>query len=264
MKETSKGLWTVRSVADVSYPKGGNRSAAELEENSFWFAHRREIILDQIHKHRPPGCVVDLGGGNGFMSRALQDAGYDVILVEPGTDGVSVAKARGVANVVHAAFGDLTVPNGTLPSVALFDVLEHIDNDLDFLIDLRARMASGSRLYISVPAYQLLWSQVDVHSGHFRRYTKKSLHQKLVLAGFECEVETYFFMPLVLPLFLGRVIPNLFGRSRGSTQSGAKAEHLVKRSLLKTIMDRLLSLEQRWLKSGRKLFTGSSYWVVAR
>ena len=57
--------------------------------------------------------------------------------------------------------------------IGLFDVLEHIENDKEFLSKLLNKLKKGARIYITVPAHNFLWSEIDRHGGHFRRHNKK-------------------------------------------------------------------------------------------
>src|SRR5260221_290852 len=77
------GLWEARTVSDVSYPECGNELCFAIEESSFWFRHRNNCILEAIKSFPVPGAFFDVGGGNGYVARALQNAGLEVVLVEP-------------------------------------------------------------------------------------------------------------------------------------------------------------------------------------
>ena len=43
-----------------------------------------------MRRFPPPGTVFDVGGGNGFVTLAIQNAGMDAVLVEPGPEGVRI------------------------------------------------------------------------------------------------------------------------------------------------------------------------------
>ncbi len=62
-------------TADISYPLSGHRIMAELEETSFWFNHRNDVLMTAIRRFPPPGPILDVGGGNGYVSLALKRAG---------------------------------------------------------------------------------------------------------------------------------------------------------------------------------------------
>src|SRR5712692_4618252 len=123
------GLWASRTVSDVSYPDGGNEFCFAVEESSFWFRHRNNCILEVVKSFPPPGAFFDVGGGNGYVARAIQNAGLETVLIEPGLSGAQNAHRRGVLNVVRATLEDAGFLPEVFPAVGLFDVVEHIQED---------------------------------------------------------------------------------------------------------------------------------------
>src|SRR5690606_21548140 len=123
----------------------------------------------------PGGPIFDIGGGNGFVARGLAAAGFPAVVIEPGPTGARNAQARGLSPVVCAALDDAGFLPGSVPAAGLFDVLEHIEDDLGAMATLSALLPPGGRVYLTVPAYQWLWSSEDELGGHHRRYTRASL-----------------------------------------------------------------------------------------
>lgn len=102
---TLSGGWTTDGTAGVLYPEVGNATCFAIEDGSFWFEHRNRVILAAVQKFPPANEVIlDVGGGNGFVTKALQDAGFAAVLLEPAEAGTANANARGVRHVVR---GDL-------------------------------------------------------------------------------------------------------------------------------------------------------------
>lgn len=251
-------------MMSVSYPTGGHAACAQLEDGSYWFRHRNLVILDQLRRFPPAGAVWDVGGGNGFVSLALQRAGFETLLVEPGPDGARTASERGVLRVLNSTFEDVAPPAGSVPAVGLFDVLEHIEDDRGFLRTLHAALAPGGRAYLTVPAFPLLWSAEDVQAGHFRRYTMGSLSRVLRDAGFALEFASPFFRPLVLPLFALRTVPSRL-HLRGEVKPATNArEHTAPPGVLGRLFARILDAERTRLSAGHTLAFGTSLIVVAR
>jgi hypothetical protein len=148
--------------------------------------------------------------------------------------------------------------------VGLFDVLEHIKDDSAFLASVRELLRPGGRIYLSVPAFQFLWSRDDEVAGHFRRYTRRSLAKVFRAAGLQVEYLTYFFWFLPLPVGVLRTIPSRVGWRRNPTLRSAKREHTVGRGLTRRLVDWALSPELAWLRRGRTLPFGGSCLAVAR
>ena len=109
--------------------KDGNQSCYQIEDEKFWFQHRNNIIAESVKKYNKEN-VFDVGGGNGFVSKRLQDDGLDAYLIEPGVDGSKNAKNRGVNNVICSTIQDIGIDKKSVYSIGLFDVLEHIKEDI--------------------------------------------------------------------------------------------------------------------------------------
>ena len=183
------GIWYGPDDQDLSYPSGGNEYCFAVEDSSFWFWHRNECIASVVASFPPQdrGTIFDVGGGNGLVSLRLATAGFSVALLEPGRVGVANARNRGLETVICATTHTANFRQHSLPAVGLFDVLEHIEDDLAFLQSIGNLLIEGGRLYATVPAYSFLWSADDAQAGHFRRYAAKDLGHVLQAAGFEIE-----------------------------------------------------------------------------
>lgn len=78
--------------------------------------------------------------------------------------------------------------------VVTCEVLEHIEDDRKFLQKTSELLADGGQLILSVPARMKYWSKDDEIVGHYRRYEKKELYEKLTEAGYsEIEIAAYGF-----------------------------------------------------------------------
>jgi SAM-dependent methyltransferase len=87
------------------------------------------------------------------------------------------------------------------------NVLEHIEDDRATLADMYSLLAPGGRLVLLVPAFQRLYSSLDVHLRHFRRYEKDDLAQKIRDAGFTLDDLRFANRPGILGWWLnGKVL----------------------------------------------------------
>src|SRR5262249_14522534 len=187
------GYWTAGPAEAISSPPEGNDLFFSIEDGSFWFQHRNRVIVEAVRQFPPGGPVFDVGGGNGFVAMGLERAGFPAVVIEPGPAGAVNACRRGLRNVLCVTVEAAGCRPWPLSSVGLFDVLEHIEDDVAFLRSLRRLLKPGGRLYVTVPAFPPLWSAEDEHAGHFRRYTRRSLNEVLERGGFRAECLTYFF-----------------------------------------------------------------------
>jgi SAM-dependent methyltransferase len=85
-------------------------------------------------------------------------------------------------------------------TVVAVNVLEHIREDLAALRGWRdiVRAGGGGHICVFVPAFEFAFSSFDKRYGHYRRYTKETLRDKLLDAGLDLRVLRYFNMPGLL------------------------------------------------------------------
>lgn len=259
------GIYYAKDSSAISYPESGNEYCMQIEQDSFWFNHRNKIICAAVARHSPDKVFFDIGGGNGYVSEALQKEGRKVVLVEPGPVGALNAKKRGINNVICATLDDVQFNKHSIDSAGLFDVIEHIENDAAFLSNLHSYLKDGAMVYITVPAFNFLWSTTDKDAGHYRRYTLSGLKKQLMAQGFDVLYGTYVFSILPLPIFLFRAIPSFFGFSEEySNVKERKKLHSKKKGVLSAVLARIWQWEIDGVKQGKKIFFGGSCFVVAR
>ncbi|RYF96130.1 MAG: class I SAM-dependent methyltransferase [Chitinophagaceae bacterium] len=77
-------------------------------------------------------------------------------------------------------------------TVIALNVVEHIQDDARALDNCKKLLRSNGRLIILVPAYQSLYNSFDLELGHFKRYTRKELAEKMQSAGMDLVHSQYF------------------------------------------------------------------------
>jgi SAM-dependent methyltransferase len=257
-------IWRSSRAAPVAYPEGDHATCFGIEDESFWFRHRNRCILAAVQRHRPAGFILDVGGGNGYVSRALIDAGFDAVLLEPGPDGAQNAKrARRIPQVICATLDEAALGPGTVPAVGLFDVLEHIDDDRGVVEQLHRILVPGGQVYLTVPSFNWLWSGADVDALHFRRYSHASL--AAVFAGhFDILYLTALFGRTVPAILFGRTVPYALGLQRQRTASQFAAEHRAGGAATSALVERILAHEVDKVARGIRQRMGSTLLMVAR
>jgi hypothetical protein len=83
--------------------------------------------------------------------------------------------------------------------ILLMDVIEHVEDEIAFVRELRGRPSVGAdtRFLVTVPAYQSLFSSHDAFLGHYRRYSNRTLRESLEKAGLRVLDIGYFFSSLL-------------------------------------------------------------------
>ena len=236
----------------------------EIEKDSYWFNHRNDIILNFVKKYSSFKNFLDIGGGNGFVSKRLQDEGVPTILLEPGIDGVLNAKNRGVENIIQGSLETIKFNSNSMSSVGIFDVLEHIKDDINFLLKIKTCLKKSGKLYLTVPSYNYLWSKDDNDAGHFRRYSFGGLKDLIESSGFNVIFQTYFFSFLPIPIFLFRTIPSFLGffKNKSGFQRN-KNEHKLNGKISYFFLEKILNWELNRIKKNKKIYFGSSIFLIA-
>ena len=260
------GIYYADSPETISYPDKGNDNCFEIEENSFWFRHRNNCIIEMVKKFPPiqKGSIFDIGGGNGFVSIGLINAGFDIVLVEPGSSGARNAKKRGITHVVCATSQSAKFKHGTLPAIGVFDVVEHIEDDVGFLNHLFELLVPGGMLYLTVPAYKSLWSHEDINAGHFRRYTLSNLISRMGKSGFKVLYSSYIFAYLPFFVFFLRTIPYKLNLIRSTASRSIKKDHSSPDGIGSKILNYLHKWELNKIVGRKTIPFGGSCMVTAK
>ena len=166
-----------------------------LESNHWWFVARRKIIFSAINNLRFPGKIriLEAGCGNGCNLSMLSHFG-EVIAFEKNEGAFERAKSKKIGQIFKAEL-PYDLPKNIKKNfdlIVMLDVLEHIDDDSQSLTTVKNLMKDKGLILITVPAYQWLWSEHDVHHHHIRRYSKSPLKEKLDISGFKVKYISYF------------------------------------------------------------------------
>ena len=235
------------------------RSHAELEDDHWWFKARREIILDQLIKILPPGkdkVIAEIGCGTGGNLKLLNEH-YRVLGVDIAPEAVEYAKARVNCDIFLGDFRDALKNRWQqLDAVILADVLEHVEDDRNFLHDIISCLKEDAFIVITVPAQSFLWSKHDVILGHQRRYSKKSLRslwktrpvREITFSPFN-----FFLFPVIL----------VFRILRANALSSGKSDLKMPSSIINNLLYRIFVAEKTLLKR-ITLPWGVSYLAVLR
>jgi len=148
--------------------------------------------------------------------------GRQVIGIEPSRVGAQVTAETGIPTF-QTTLEKLELPSNSLAAVSVFDVLEHVPDRQSLLHELHRVLQPDGFLVLTVPALPLLWSQFDDDEAHQLRYTRLTLRNELVKAGFSVETIGYMFALTVLPLLLLRALPYRLGMRKSLSDSAGVA-----------------------------------------
>lgn len=147
---------------------------AEAKNYNAYLAH---LVRQQI---AGAARVVDFGAGIGTFAQPFSAAGLDIMGVEPDNAQRQRLLEKGIPCVADIS----EVEDGWADAIYTVNVLEHIEDDRVILRTLHSKLKPGGKLFIYVPAFQLLYSAMDKKVGHCRRYGRAELTNKVKEAGF--------------------------------------------------------------------------------
>lgn len=147
----------------------------------------RKALLSEFSEYLR-GNVLEVGAGVGQMTEALlKKSGIQrFVSIEPdsGFHARLVEKFPAHATV-QGTIEDLK-GEADWDAVVSINVLEHIKNDERELKNYHEQLQkNGGVLCLFVPARMEIYADIDKDFGHFRRYGKEELRQKLERAGFQ-------------------------------------------------------------------------------
>jgi 2-polyprenyl-3-methyl-5-hydroxy-6-metoxy-1,4-benzoquinol methylase len=230
---------------------------ARAEPGHFWFEERRRLISWALGRYFPRArSFCEIGCGTGFVLEALARDHPALALtgIDPYPQALTFAGRR-VPGAQLRRSGVLDDDGDeTYDVVGCFDVLEHIPDDEQALVELTRRLRPGGGLMLTVPQHPRLWSAADEIGHHQRRYRRGDLLGKLRAANLAC-CRVTSFMTLLLPVVALRLV--------SSTREAALAE-LYPSPLANRVGHALLGTERRLIARGVSFPFGSSLLVVAR
>jgi SAM-dependent methyltransferase len=232
----------------------------QAEDRHWWYRGRRKVLERVVEDLRLPARarILDAGCGSGRNMVELARHGT-VTGIELSETSVSLARERGVGEVIAGSVLEMPFEADSFDLAASLDVIEHLEDDLAALRELRRVVAPGGSLLVTVPAYQWLWSGHDEINHHFRRYTRRSLQRAGEQAGWH-QVRTTYFNSLLLPAaILLRVLDRF---SRKTTESSL--DLWVPPAPLNWLLERPLQMEAAMIAHGGRIPAGLSLLAVFR
>lgn len=190
---------------------------AEASEH-FWFISRLALIEDVLHRYVKFGSsLLDIGAGTGYVASYIQSLGYKTSVGDISQKGLEFAVKAGIDSCYLM---DIYKPpfKNKFDAISLFDVIEHLDKDQLALDNVGVMLNRGGKVLITVPAHEWLWNKHDELAGHKRRYTMKSLREKVELSGLKVVYNSYIFRSLVPFLWIRSLLGNkLYSSSKASS-----------------------------------------------
>jgi len=170
------------------------------EDRHWWYQGRRRVLARAIERLDLPENARILDAGCGSGRNIVDLARHGVVTgVELSGTSVELARARATGEVVEGSVMDMPFDDASFDLTVSLDVIEHLEDDVGALRELRRVTKPGGALLVTVPAYQWLWSGHDEVNHHHRRYNRRTLLAPAETAGWHLESSTHF-NSLLLPI----------------------------------------------------------------
>src|SRR4051794_31082908 len=143
------------------------RAMLAFDDRHWWYRGRRRVVAAVLEGAGiPPAArLLDAGAGSGRTLDELARYG-DVAGIELNPLGVEAARRRGHADVRAAPVEAIPHPDASFHLVTCLDVIEHTDDDVRSLRELRRVTRADGCAIVTVPAYPRLWSRHDEVNRH--------------------------------------------------------------------------------------------------
>jgi SAM-dependent methyltransferase len=234
----------------------------ELDEYHWWYRGRRLILLAELSRLPlpRPARVLDAGCGSGRTLLELRRLG-DASGIELSPQAAEIARSRSGLEIKVGRLEELPWDEDTFDLVTCMDVIEHTPDDRVTLRELRRVCKPGGWLFVTVPAYQALWSPHDEVNHHYRRYVRPMLRAAAVEAGWEVSRMSSFNTLLLAPAATVRVLQRYRYRSVDESYT---TELKLGPAWLNRVLERPMRWEARWLARGHTLAAGLSLMALLR
>ncbi|MDN3651740.1 class I SAM-dependent methyltransferase [Thalassotalea ponticola] len=201
------------------------------QQNHWWFRGRRLVIkklLDETLSDTN-SSIIEVGCGVGGNLELLGNYGT-VTAIEMNDEAVKLARTVTDIKIIKGSLPyEYPFSNDAFDVVCLFDVLEHIEEDVDALKVLYDSLKNNGKILITVPSIPQLFGPHDIKLHHFRRYKIDDLVKKVESSGFKVVHKQYFNF-LLLPL---AVLTRFFDKvTRRVTPTGSSPPNELLNSFL--------------------------------
>lgn len=183
----------------------------------------QSIAYTLLRNWNSPGSLLDVGAGSGYLMKLGHQLGYSV-------SGVEVSKASREfisANIPEASLkASLDEISGSYTHITGIEVLEHLEEPLEFAVGIRKLLEPKGIFVMSVPnverpywryerkgSERKVWIQNgvgDTAPHHLTRFTKRGVELLLKRGGFESVYVGYTPLDAVHAMIYGLGTPPSF------------------------------------------------------
>lgn len=128
------------------------------------------------------GSILEVGCGIGTFTQTISKYGK-VTAIDIDQNLIEKIKNNRNSNIT-TGLGDIEkdkyfFKDTMFDTIVCINVLEHIENDTQAIKNMYKVLRKEGIVILLVPSHPILYGEIDKSIGHFRRYTKKDIEQKL-------------------------------------------------------------------------------------
>ena len=216
-----------------------------------WELSRVQCMIKEIIRYHKNGDILDIGCGDSYFDYELMNK----IDNFNNFYGIDIFAKKEIHDERYCVVNDYKkLKNKKFDTILMFDVLEHVEDDEDFLKNtVYPLLKNNGKIIMTVPAYQFLFSKHDISLKHYRRYNIKRIKDITLKSKFKIVNYYYFYFTLVLL----RLITKLFNRDNEINTWKFDEKNLVTK-----IIKNILNIDYNICKKMNKLSCGLSLFIV--
>jgi len=158
----------------------GLQELLNLEEIKNYNSSIVKISMNNVNN---PQNVIDFGAGIGTLSIIFRE----LFSINPKCIEIDQVNKEYLIKRKFSVFDNLFNLKDDADLIFSSNVLEHIEDDLSILSDLKKKLKPNGKIFLYLPAKMILWSNMDDTVGHYRRYEIQDLKKKCDLVGLKIQ-----------------------------------------------------------------------------
>lgn len=216
-----------------------------------WELSRVESLIKEINKYKISGDVLDIGCGDCYFDYELLKSNQNINKLY----GIDIYAKEEIKDGKYMVINDYKkLKNKKFDTIIMCDVIEHIENDADFLENtVKNLLKKDGKIIITVPAYQKLFSKHDEELKHYRRYNIKMIKELCDKTSFKIKKFHYFYALLLFP----RVITKMLNKDNKANNWKYNENHIITK-FIKCV----LNIDYFICKKMNKLSFGLSLFII--
>jgi SAM-dependent methyltransferase len=167
----------------------------EFEFQALWNAKNYRAAIEKEFAPYLRGAVLEVGSGIGQFSKNILGCSKvkNLICLEPNEEFIERHKVNNSAEKHIHGIAQSLLGSTHVDAIVSVNVLEHIQDDQNELNTYQKLLSKKQgHLCLLAPARPEIYSRIDHRFGHYRRYTKHELCDKISKSGLIVEKVFYY------------------------------------------------------------------------